>query len=56
MSQDQKSNEMFQTFASRTRFRAKNKKGARHAVNPAGTKIARQFERRAWSGRVRMPA
>ena len=36
------------------RDRSKNKRGASHAVNPAGTKIVKAFEKRVWSGRVRM--
>ena len=38
------------------RDRSMNQRDAIHAVNPAGTKIAKAFERRVWSGRVRMPA
>lgn len=37
------------------RDRSKNKRGASHAVNPAGTKIAKAFEKRVWCGRARGP-
>ena len=38
----------------KTRWRTKNKKGARHAVNPAGSKFLKDARRRTQGGRRRV--